>query len=79
MRGGRSIVRWQQGAPRGPLQAASRIISSSFSQSLEAPVEGIIASLSMSAGQTVKKHCAESYLAAKTPLEVSLLDNISSY
>lgn len=47
IRGGESILRWQQGAPWGPLKAASRITSSSFSHSLEAPVEGIIASLSV--------------------------------
>lgn len=44
MRGGGSIPRWQQGAPRGPLKAAGRITSSSFSDSLEAPVEGVIVS-----------------------------------
>lgn len=62
MRGGGSILRWQQGAPRGPSKAASRITSSSFSHSLKAPVEGIIRSLSLSAGQTVKKFFAKSYL-----------------
>lgn len=79
MRGGRSILRWQRGAPRGPLKAASRITSSSFSHSLEAPVEGIIASLRLSRGQTEKKCLAKSYLGTKILLEVSPLDNISSY
>lgn len=79
MRGGRSIPRWQRGAPRGPLKAASRITSSSFSHSLEAPVEGIIASLRLSPGQTEKKCLAKSYLGTKILLEVSLLDNISPY
>lgn len=79
MRGGGSILRWQQGAPRGPSKAASRITSSSFSHSLQAPVEGIIASLSLSAGQTVEKFFAKSYLGTKILLEVSPQDNISSY
>lgn len=42
VRGEGFILQWQQGAPRGPLKAASGITSGSFSHWIPAPVEGII-------------------------------------
>lgn len=62
MRGEGFILQWQQGARRGPLKAASRITSSSFSHWIPAPVEGIIVPVSLSAGHRAEECSAKSYL-----------------
>lgn len=62
MRGEGFILQWQQGARRGPLKAASRIASSSFSHWIPAPVEGIIVPVSLSAGHRAEECSAKSYL-----------------
>lgn len=50
--------------------------SSSFSHLLEAPVEGIIVSLPLPTGQTVKKYFAKSHLGTKILLEMSSGPNL---
>lgn len=60
-RGEGFILQWQQGARRGPLKAASRITSSSFSHWIPAPVKGIIVPVSLSAGHRAEEWFTKSY------------------
>lgn len=80
MRGKGFILQWQQGATRGPLKAASRITSGSFPHWIQAPVEGLIVPLSLSAGYRAQECFVKSYLATEKnpPLLHTISSNIDS-